>query len=51
MYNIFCFPKTTFYYHKVMYNNLKICNISKKGICKKFWYVVGIWLFWYINGM
>ena len=30
IYNNFCFRKTTFYYHKIMYNNLKICNISKK---------------------
>ncbi len=32
--NNFCFRKTTFYYQKVMYNNLKMSHISKKIIKK-----------------
>ncbi len=30
MYINFFYFYTTFYYHKIMYNDLKICNISKK---------------------
>ncbi len=56
MYNILCFQETPFNYHKIKYNSLKICNISKKmsdhgkkgfftyqytaGICKN----SGMWL-------
>ncbi len=61
MYNILCLTKT-YYYHKIMYNNLKICNISKKIMSESgqnqkrgfhrsvySWYICN--KFWYVIGV